>query len=87
MGLKTVVVLYFCVLVPIVLGKKTTSTTAKTTTTAAAAAPASTNYYPPATYNLVHDYQAGTSSFWSNWNFFTGPDPTDGFVKYESGFI
>src|SRR5271170_4178471 len=74
-------------------GKKTTSTSTSTSTSSAtplagkkttAPAPAPTNYYPAATYNLVHDYQAGTSSFWNNWNYFTGPDPTDGFVKYAS---
>jgi hypothetical protein len=73
--------------------KKTTSTSTTSTTplagkkTTAAPAPAPTNYYPAATYNLVHDYQAGTSSFWSNWNYFTGPDPTDGFVKYVSLYL
>ena len=77
-------------------GKKTTSTSTSTSTSSAtplagkkttAPAPAPTNYYPAATYNLVHDYQAGTSSFWNNWNYFTGADPTDGFVKYVSLYL
>jgi len=37
--------------------------------------------YSPATYQLVKDFQAGTSSFFSNFNFFTGSDPTHGFVQ------
>jgi hypothetical protein len=41
-----------------------------------------TGSYPSATYKLVKDYQAGTSAFWNNFNFFTGADPTNGFVKY-----
>ena len=38
--------------------------------------------YPAATYKLVKDYGAGTSSFFNNFNFFTGADPTNGNVKY-----
>jgi hypothetical protein len=79
---------------PLAGKKKTTSTSSTSSTTplagkktTAAPAPAPTNYYPAATYNLVHDYEAGTSSFWSNWNYFTGPDPTDGFVKYGSLYL
>jgi hypothetical protein len=93
MGRKALVVLFLFVFIQIVLGKKKTTSTTSTTpvagkkTTAAAPAPAPTSYYPAATYNLVHDYQAGTSSFWSNWNYFTGPDPTDGFVKYVSLYL
>lgn len=37
--------------------------------------------YPTATYKLVKDYGAGTSSFFKNFNFFTGADPTNGNVK------
>ena len=37
--------------------------------------------YPTATYKLVKDYGAGTSSFFNNFNFFTGADPTHGNVK------
>jgi hypothetical protein len=37
--------------------------------------------YPTATYKLVKDYGAGTSSFYNNFNFFTGADPTNGYVK------
>jgi hypothetical protein len=33
------------------------------------------------TYNLVKDYQAGTSNFFNNFNFYTGADPTHGFVQ------
>jgi hypothetical protein len=33
------------------------------------------------TYNLVKDFQAGTTNFFSNFNFFTGADPTHGFVQ------
>src|SRR5271156_4535741 len=86
MDLKTIVVLLFCLFVQMVLGRKGGGNQ-KTTTTTAAAPAATTNYYPPATYNLVHDYEAGTSQFWSNWDFFTGPDPTDGFVKYVSLYL
>src|SRR5271154_6542111 len=75
-------------------GKKTTSTSTSSSSATplagkktTAPAPAPTNYYPAATYNLVHDYQAGTSSFWNNWNYFTGADPTDGFVKYVSLYL
>lgn len=32
-------------------------------------------------YTLIKDYGAGTSSFWSNFNFYTGPDPKGGFVE------
>jgi hypothetical protein len=39
------------------------------------------NSYPTANYNLVKDYGAGTSAFFTNFNFFTGADPTNGFVK------
>jgi hypothetical protein len=83
MDLKTIVLLFFCVFVQMVLGRKGGN---QKTTTAAAPAPTA-NYYPPATYNLVHDYQAGTSKFWSNWNYFTGADPTNGFVKYVSLYL
>jgi hypothetical protein len=38
--------------------------------------------YPSAPYTLVKDYQAGTSAFWSNFNFYTGADPKGGFVQY-----
>jgi hypothetical protein len=38
--------------------------------------------YDPQFYNLVKDYGAGTSAFFSNFNFFTGTDPKGGFVKY-----
>src|SRR5271170_5515962 len=99
MGRKALVVLFLFVFIQIVLGKKKTTSTSTSTstssatplagkkTTAPAPAPAPTNYYPAATYNLVHDYQAGTSSFWNNWNYFTGADPTDGFVKYVSPYL
>ena len=103
MGRKALVVLFLFVFIQIALGKKKTTTTTSSTTkkttsttsttplagkkTTAAPAPAPTNYYPAATYTLVHDYQAGTSSFWNNWNYFTGADPTDGFVKYVSPYL
>jgi hypothetical protein len=38
--------------------------------------------YSPTTYTLVKDYQAGTSAFFNNFQFFTGADPTHGFVQY-----
>jgi hypothetical protein len=37
--------------------------------------------YAPATYTLVKDYQAGSNAFFDNFNFFTGADPTHGFVQ------
>lgn len=37
--------------------------------------------YPTATYKLIKDYGAGTSSFFNNFNFYTGADPTNGDVK------
>lgn len=76
-------VVFLGVFVPVVLGKRVATTTSTTSKTTPAATPAAASYYPPATYNLIHDFQAGTSSFWNNWNFFTGADPTDGFVKYK----
>lgn len=38
--------------------------------------------YNAASYRLLKDYQAGTDKFFQNFNFFTGLDPTNGFVKY-----
>jgi len=38
-------------------------------------------FYDPQYYNLVKDYGAGTSSFFNNFNFFTGADPKGGFVQ------
>jgi hypothetical protein len=32
-------------------------------------------------YNLLKDFQAGTSNFFNNFNFYTGADPTHGFVQ------
>jgi hypothetical protein len=40
--------------------------------------------YPASTYTLVKDFQAGTSSFFNNFNFYSGADPTNGFVKSAS---
>jgi hypothetical protein len=40
--------------------------------------------YAPTTYSLVKDFQAGTSNFFNNFKFYTGPDPTNGFVNYLS---
>ena len=37
--------------------------------------------HPIATYELVKDYGAGTSSFFKNFDFYTGADPTNGDVK------
>jgi hypothetical protein len=39
-------------------------------------------YYQSTSYYLVEDYQAGTSNFFNNFNFYTGADPSDGFVEY-----
>jgi hypothetical protein len=37
--------------------------------------------YPTATYTLLKDFQAGSSNFFNNFNFYTGADPTNGFVE------
>jgi len=37
--------------------------------------------YTSTTYYLLKDFQAGTTNFWKNFNFFTGADPTHGFVQ------
>ena len=37
--------------------------------------------YPAQSYKLVKDYKAGTSSFFNNFNFYTGSDPTHGNVE------
>ncbi|KAF2198574.1 beta-1,3-1,4-glucanase [Delitschia confertaspora ATCC 74209] len=36
-----------------------------------------------ATYKIVDDYTSNTSDFFSLFNFFTEPDPTQGFVSYQ----
>jgi hypothetical protein len=38
--------------------------------------------YAAASYSIVDTYTA--SNFFSSFNFFTGSDPTDGFVNYQS---
>lgn len=40
--------------------------------------------YPTASYNLVKDYEGGTDNFFNHFNFYTGQDPTHGFVKYPT---
>jgi hypothetical protein len=39
--------------------------------------------YSQASYHLLKDYQAGTTKFFDNFDFFTGSDPTNGFVKFD----
>lgn len=38
--------------------------------------------YTSTTYYLQKDFQAGTANFWNNFDWFTGADPTHGFVQY-----
>ena len=54
------------------------------TTTAALATSLTGTYaqYAAATYRLVDTYNSG--NFFSSFNFFTGTDPTSGFVNYQS---
>lgn len=42
--------------------------------------------YTSTTYYLLKDFQAGTANFFNNFNFFTGADPTHGFVQYPPRF-
>ena len=42
--------------------------------------------YPTTNYKLVKDFEAGTSNFFNNFNFYTGSDPTNGDVKYHHSF-
>ena len=61
------------------------SSTTTTSTTTAAAPPrssmSSSSRYPPLDYSLVKCYSDG-GSFFDNFNFFTGSDPTHGFVEF-----
>ena len=43
--------------------------------------------YSPASYYLLKDYQAGTANFFNNFNYFTGSDPSNGFVQFESFLV
>jgi hypothetical protein len=43
--------------------------------------------YTPASYYLLQDYQAGTANFFNNFNYFTGSDPSNGFVQFESFLV
>jgi len=64
--------------------KRPSSTTTMSTTTASASASSSTSStskYPPLDYSLVKCYSDG-GSFFDNFNFFTGSDPTHGFVEF-----
>ena len=54
-------------------------TTTTTTSTAPHASSSSSSKYPPLDYSLVKSYSAG--SFFDQFNFYTGSDPTHGFVE------
>ena len=45
----------------------------------------STSKYLPLDYSLVKSYSAG--SFFDQFNFYTGPDPTHGFVEYILSYL
>src|SRR5437667_2665067 len=67
--------------VPIVHSCPEKSTTKITTsTTSMAQKPSSTSKYSPLEYSLLKSYSAG--SFFDQFNFYTGEDPTHGFVQY-----
>jgi len=54
-------------------------TTTTTTSTAPQASSSSSSKYPPLDYSLVKSYSPG--SFFDQFNFYTGSDPTHGFVE------
>jgi hypothetical protein len=55
---------------------------ATSTSKSASASPTSTSKYPPLDYSVVKSYSGG--SFFDQFNFYTGEDPTHGFVEYDS---
>ena len=67
--------------VPIVHSSPEKSRTKITaSTTSIAHNPSSASKYPPLEYSLLKSYSAG--SFFDQFNFYTGEDPTHGFVEY-----
>jgi len=60
--------------------EKSRTKTATTTTSMAPHNSSSTSKYLPLDYSLVKSYSAG--SFFEQFDFYTGADPTHGFVEY-----